>query len=220
MENDKRAEQTMRVYHLLPRKWALSDLKHRRLKVATFDDINDPFELRGARMDNSNDRKRFNDWRSRTAAKLGLLCFSKCWRSPVLWSHYADEHKGICLGFDVPDSCLKEVQYVAERLKFRHVAPDKSQLQKLLRTKFEDWRYEGEWRRVVRLHDTHKADGHHFWPFGGDLKLREVVLGARCKVGEQDLEKQYGQGLSRIKLKQARTAFQTFNVVTNLRGVG
>ena len=46
----------MRGYHLLPKKWALSDLKHRRLKVATFDDINDPFEPRGVALENRADR--------------------------------------------------------------------------------------------------------------------------------------------------------------------
>ena len=137
--NDERAGGTMRVYHLLPRKWALCDLKHDRLKVATFDDLNDPFELRGVRLENRDDRHRFNCWRNLTATKVGLLCFSKSWRNPVLWSHYADEHKGICLGFDVPESCLSEVKYVPERLQFEQLVPDEDQLQRLLRTKFKDW---------------------------------------------------------------------------------
>ena len=35
----------MRVYKFLHAKWALDDLDKRRLKIATFDDLNDPFEL-------------------------------------------------------------------------------------------------------------------------------------------------------------------------------
>ena len=35
----------LRVYHLLPTKYALEDLEQRRLKVAQFADMNDPFEL-------------------------------------------------------------------------------------------------------------------------------------------------------------------------------
>ena len=208
----------MRVYHLLPTKWALRDLKHRRLKVATFDDLNDPFELRGVRLENRADRLRFNRWRKRTAANLGLLCFSKCWRNPVLWSHYAEEHKGICLGFDVPESCLHEVKYVPERLQFEQLIPDDGQLQHLLRTKFKDWRYEAEYRRIVLLCETGEADHLHFWPFGSDLQLRELVLGARCKVQKEHLEKAFGDGFSSIELVQARPAFQTFNVVTDQRG--
>lgn len=212
-------KETMRVYHLLPKKWALADLKNRRLKVATFDDLNDPFELRGVRLENRSERKRFNHWRKRTAAELGLMCFSKCWRNPVLWSHYAEEHKGICLGFDVPASCLSKVQYAPERLQFEQLIPNKCQLQKLLRTKYEDWKYEAEYRRIVDLDNTWKADKLHFWPFGRDLELREVVLGARCKTGKEQVEDHFGDGFNRIQLVQARPAFQTFNVVKDRRGV-
>lgn len=209
----------MRVYHLLPSKWALSDLRHRRLKVATFHDLNDPFELRGAKLENRADRQQFDRWRRRTAAKLGLLCFSKSWRNPVLWSHYANEHKGICLGFDVPDSLLHKVEYVQERLQFDQPFLDKYQLQQLLRTKFKDWEYEAEYRRIVRIVETLKIDNRHFWPFGSELELREVVLGARCEVRKGHLEEAFGDAFARVDLVHARAAFQTFNVVRDRRGV-
>ena len=209
----------MRVYHLLPRKWALCNLKQRRLKVATFDNLNDPFELRGVRLDNRADRLRFNRWRECTAATFGLLCFSKSWRNPVLWSHYADEHKGICLGFDVPESCLHEVRYLPDRLQFEQLVPDEEQLQQLLRTKFKDWEYEAEYRRIVRLHKTCETDNPHFWPFGSDFELREVVGGARCKLKKEHRKELLADGFSRIELIQARPAFQTFNVVTDQRGL-
>lgn len=35
----------MRVYHFLSARWGLDDLGKKRLKIATFDDLNDPFEL-------------------------------------------------------------------------------------------------------------------------------------------------------------------------------
>ena len=42
----------------------------------------------------------------------GLLCFSRHWYSPALWAHYADNHKGMCLGFDIPDDeSAQAVQY-------------------------------------------------------------------------------------------------------------
>ena len=168
----------MRVYHLLTKKWALCDLRHRRLKVATFDDLNDPFELLSANLADRGERRRFNQWRRETAKRRGLLCFSKSWRNPVLWSHYADKHKGIALGFDIPGSCLHAVEYVRHRLKFEQLFPQEHELQQLLRTKFKDWKYEAEHRRIVRLEETSKRKNLHFWPFGSDLELRDVVLGA------------------------------------------
>lgn len=41
----------------------------------------------------------------------GILCFSKNWNNPVQWAHYADKHKGFCLGFDVPDEHPTKVTY-------------------------------------------------------------------------------------------------------------
>ncbi|PCI54576.1 MAG: hypothetical protein COB36_09455 [Alphaproteobacteria bacterium] len=27
----------------------------------------------------------------------GVCSFAQCWNSPLMWSHYADEHRGICI---------------------------------------------------------------------------------------------------------------------------
>lgn len=35
----------MRVYKFLDKKWALVALRDRRLKIGTYDNLNDPFEL-------------------------------------------------------------------------------------------------------------------------------------------------------------------------------
>lgn len=217
--NSLETGKTMRVYHLLPRKWALDDLEHGRLKVAKFEDLNDPFELRGVNLGDRTVRTRFNRWRKLTSGKLGLLCFSKNWRNPVLWSHYADQHRGICLGFDVPADCLDKVEYVPHRLRFEQLIPSDEQLLELLRTKYKDWAYEAEFRRILRLEETYKIGNRHFRSFGADLALREVVLGARCTVKKNELERLVGERFNRIELVQARAAFQTFNVVTDQRGV-
>lgn len=34
---------------------------------------------------------------------VGVCCFSRCWNSVAMWSHYADSHRGICLGYDAGD---------------------------------------------------------------------------------------------------------------------
>jgi len=48
--------------------------------------------------------REFLRWtKERLIGKLGLLCFSRNWHNPVLWSHYADKHRGICPGFDADD---------------------------------------------------------------------------------------------------------------------
>ena len=49
-------------------------------------------------------------------AKIGLLSFSSTPREPTLWSHYAESHKGIALGFDIASNLLvlDEVKYPAQ----------------------------------------------------------------------------------------------------------
>jgi len=69
----------------------------------------------------------------------GLLCFSRHWHNPVLWAHYADSHKGLCLGFDVPDGD-RDVAYVERPIKLTHL--DLSVADSMLFTKYEHWRYE------------------------------------------------------------------------------
>lgn len=31
--------------------------------------------------------------------QIGICCFSALFDHPLMWSHYADKHKGVCLGF-------------------------------------------------------------------------------------------------------------------------
>src|SRR5688500_15130857 len=106
----------MRVYHFLNRQFGLQDLKLRQLKIATLDDINDPFELLAVYSRDADERRAFRDFKRDWGKRFGMLCFSKTWKNPVQWSHYAEKHRGMCLGFDVPDSLLTEVSYSVRRL--------------------------------------------------------------------------------------------------------
>jgi hypothetical protein len=47
---------------------------------------------------------------------MGLLCFAGDWSEPVMWSHYAEKHTGICLGFDVSRSAVQQVSYQDDRI--------------------------------------------------------------------------------------------------------
>src|ERR1700681_4254027 len=94
------------IGHLTLLEHAKTNIQFRRLKVAMFSDANDPFELlalncrgRGKR----EARKVLRQFKESQDDETGVLCFSRSWSNPVLWSHYADKHKGVCLGFDVKE---------------------------------------------------------------------------------------------------------------------
>lgn len=107
----------MLLYNLSPTPYALSNIALRRLKISRLSDLNDPFELLAADLLNPLHRKAFADWKHELSQSTGLICFSKSWRSPLLWGHYADRHSGIALGFEVPDSLAVDVFYSATRVK-------------------------------------------------------------------------------------------------------
>ena len=83
----------MRVYHFVARDYGLEDIRKRRIKIATIADVNDPFELVPSSRDQIV-RQRFRMWRWQFDRQFGMLCFSRSWRNPVQWSHYAAKHTG------------------------------------------------------------------------------------------------------------------------------
>lgn len=208
-------------YHFLPAKYALCGIEKRRLKVATFDDVNDPFELLGinlgdrkTRKQNRELRKKLRHWRDRMKRKYGMLCFSSGWSNPLLWSHYGDRHRGIGLGFCVDQ--LREVTYQQERLPGQAWNPTED-IQPILWTKFRHWKYEAEHRRFVLLSEcrseTKCGKKLHFWPFGSGLQLRRVVIGANCDVRFSRLSQALDSLTTGIDIVKARVAFQSFKVV-------
>ena len=106
----------MRFYHFTNAENGLDDLEQKHLKIARIKDLNDPFEVMGVDLSNPENRRVLEELKAHYNEEIGLLCFSKNWDNPVQWAHYADKHKGLCLGFDVADDFLAEVTYEDERL--------------------------------------------------------------------------------------------------------
>lgn len=179
-----------RLFHFTSAKHALDDLRNRRLKIAQFDDLNDPFELKCVDLSGDGHEAAFDRFKAEMALKFGVVCFNERWDNILHWSHYADRHRGACLGFDVSGSVEKfgPVNYKPDKLSFpsdpSHL--DKSFVWELLRTKFEEWVYEHEWRVFARLQDGTWSDCAkrllYFAEFSDELVLREVILGADSPV--------------------------------------
>lgn len=176
----------MRVYHFLNRKYGLQALRRKRLKVSLIDQLNDPFELVGFASHNRDERKALAEVKAGLARFSGMLCFSDKWSNPVQWSHYADRHRGLCLGFDVPEGLLTPVRYRSKRLKPDPQAIKEMQAEgpaahemmlNLVATKFSHWRYEHERRMFAQLEEK-DVRGLYFCDFSENLALREVIVGS------------------------------------------
>src|SRR5574340_35150 len=101
----------MRIYYFTKANHGLAAIRDRRLKVARIHELNDPFEFLGVELSDPEFRKVLTETKRQLSTGHGLLCFSKSWRHPMLWAHYADKHGGVCLGFDVNDDKLENVSY-------------------------------------------------------------------------------------------------------------
>lgn len=211
----------MRVYYLTSAVFALSNLALRRIKVARFSDLNDPFELLAVDLGDKDHRKAFRASKDQIDADKGLICFSESWSNPLLWGHYADKHTGIALGFEVPETLLAPVIYATKPLKIpidrQSGAPKLSEamVNQLLRTKFSDWKYEKERRLFVQLDHSTRESGMYFYDFSDELQLREVVLGPKCELPISRVRSLLVGSRPAVEVIKARIAFRSFRVLKN-----
>ena len=114
----------------------------------------------------------------------GVLSLAKRNNCPLMWSHYAGQHTGLCVGYEMPTHlnspppAPQKVTYggsrrvpasrIAEMLRGDEVAREFVDGRVLL-TKAQDWRYEKEWRLLG-------ARGSAF----STMELTEVIFGMRC----------------------------------------
>lgn len=167
-------------------------------------------------------KKTLNDIRAKTL----VYCFSKTNQSILLWSHYADSHKGVCVEFDIDnkEKDIIEVSYEDKRAKFDILkivslilaldflnkpfnSNDKDFNQKIMKpyyTKSLEWKYEEEARYIL-----HKTSCERVFKIGNDYyitspKIKSITLGccvdknAECFKDLIDVAKEKG-----IEIKHA-----------------
>lgn len=174
----------MRLYHFTTQKYGLLAIKNRRLKIARISELNDPFEFLGWNTQDPGIRERLRAWKHERDQELGIVCFSRKWSNPLLWGHYAEKHKEMALGFNVPDGDMyNEVHYRRTRLRVP-IARELTggDVDDLLLTKFTAWRYESEFRCISLLARSVRDGDLYFEPFSAELKLADVIIGDRSTV--------------------------------------
>ena len=181
-------------------------------------DLNDPFELLPYNLSNPANRLAMQMTRNTLSRNRGMLCFSQTWRDPVLWAHYSDKHRGICIGFEIPSEIATKVRYKAKRLPFpkKITLQDIHVSQAMLFTKYRKWEYEREIRVFAELND--QEDGLYFREFDDILRPVEVIAGATCTVSKAEIRQALGTLIKAVMLVKARAGFKRFAIVVDRRG--
>ena len=175
-----------RVYKFTKADHAIGSLQSRRLKLSTIDDLNDPFDQYSVDVTDPAIETATQNYIIHFRSTKGMLCFSRNWDNLLLWSHYGDSHKGICLGFDIPEGTVganydTDVLYQPNVIQIHNSEELTYDLvNRLLRTKHESWSYEQEVRMFVELKNPPDSKGLRWSDFGPLLELREVIIGAQA----------------------------------------
>ncbi len=215
----------MRAYHFIAEKWAKEALKKKRLKVSNINTLNDPFELHvGFSKPNSLLRNTFRDWKEEISKEFGILCFSKNWHNPLLWSHYAEKHTGCALGFEIQDDKATKIIYSKNRplFKWTEMPSDpilrQNFLDKLFKTKFVSWKYEEEYRLVYKLNTLDYEGGFYFQEFDNNLVLKEVITGCNSQMSDEEFLSLM-DGYTKITAIKSRMDVKKYSIVRDIEKV-
>lgn len=143
------------------------------------------------------------------AQELGVLCLSSQRDHILMWSHYADCHRGICLEFDTRASFLagaRPIGYEDSRLLINPFRDrDEEMAEKTFLMKASHWHYEGEWRLI-------RYDGPGEVAFEPEA-LTGIVLGALTPPeAERHLREWAAQRERPLKLSRAYPDQQAFRL--------
>ncbi len=159
---------------------AIDILKKNEVYFAHPDDFNDPFDcaaqenmfenfkhnvLQNFKLvpDSFLTQNHFRDYLDELKNNFGIFSLCEPNDSILMWSHYADSHKGFRIGFRsslfVSDNLIKKVVYtknINTSFLFDFQDPNRTEevfgeelMREFFLTKFLDWSYEREWRILV-----------------------------------------------------------------------
>ncbi len=98
----------MILYRFFSAEYGLRTLETGLMRVGRFQDFNDPFEFMPQNTELSGNESLVCEFHRQSfidasSSRYGIICFSeeRTVTKPLLWSHYADSHRGLAIGFKV-----------------------------------------------------------------------------------------------------------------------
>lgn len=161
-----------------------------------------------------------NDFGRAFMATVGAFCVSRNPCNPLMWAHYADDHKGFLVEFriamDAPSEQIERmvplpVTYSDQR-PILDWASRETNINDYLLTKSTDWAYEEEERMLTT------TEGPGFYDYSRKLFLHSVTAGVRTSdedlkllqdaVSKASLET--GKDIPLYRAELSRTSYKVF----------
>jgi hypothetical protein len=150
---------------------------------------------------------------------IGVLSVSETGEDVLMWSHYADNHAGICLRFrsDVfPFMYADRVRYSPKRPAINPLLSSTGQLEPAIFTKADFWQYEKEWRIVAHQGST-VGDGPGLISYH-PAALDAVILGIRTSEEDRKaVERWIKNSQASTRVIEARADPDNFRVLVDAR---
>ena len=163
-------------------RYFLDILVNKRLYMATYSELNDPME--GAYLVSGNNSNATNQWLQllRSAKNDWRICsFSKNYNNVLMWSHYADSHKGCCIECEVVSKSVNivNVKYGSQIPPINLNLPPKDAAKDVLSRKLDVWKYEDE---VRVLKDVPRSSTKSKFL---KIKIHKIYLGLRVSAADR-----------------------------------
>jgi hypothetical protein len=141
---------------------------------------------------------------------FGVLSLCERPDNYLLWSHYANGHKGFCIGFDTQQlvkedtkGTFEDVKYQLEFPTFKFLEDPSCSFSKALATKHSDWNYEKEWRITKSFFADREVNIN-------DTTIKEIYFGAKMDKGSKE---------EIIEILKYKNPLIKFNKMTTSRSV-
>lgn len=181
----------------------LNSLRTKTNWYGRLSNLNDPFECFIIDNTDTNEYKYL-------IKSLCVCCFSKNMDEILMWSHYADSHRGVCLEWEIDDALLGtqlvEMCYenqittlnTVERTQTGNLSLNIATNGKFIKTKFKNWEYEEELRTYIICED--RTNSGKSKPFLGELTT--IYFGKNVNNRDIALVKENTQHIANLNYKK------------------
>ena len=211
------------LYKYVRLKHVADILDNHRIYLSNGIDFNDPFEIKI--------KDRYTKT-TRHIEGLHILSLTNSYRNKLIWSHYTDSHKGVCVVLEVPDRLVYPICYSTKRV-FEDSDIDEiissstinakknvnvnysllSKNKKIAYVKDKKWLYEKEYRIVFDKHDEERLifEGGKWYM---SVKIKRIYLGVNFEKNETEIQKEIIDACERnkVEIKQMILSGEDYSV--------